>query len=219
MTAIAVPLTGLPAATVPHLPAELREDLAYALSADAAMAVHRSGGELYFAVGEGDDRTTAEALRADALPSDAEVGVIEEVDGQRETLVALRDRSDAASVAILDPITPFIARRHLDSAAMRLRREDVTIGPTPTGGWYFLGTRLETDELPDAIDGDVAHVVDTSVDADRTVGYLPILPAVGGETDLEQVGALLAAMRRSGRAVGPYTTAWFERRDGATDTS
>lgn len=200
-------------------------DLFHATSADAATAVHESGGDLAFAVADDAARTFADTLSRSALP-DAEVLRLElDVDtgiaDVGPALRAIRDHSDAASVGVIDPSVGLARRTHLDTAAMRLRREDVVIGPTPGGGWWYLGTRVGADELPEVLGDSVVGLLD-GLDPDTLeVGFLPLLPIIEDDADLGGLRELLGAMTRADRSVAPYAAAWFESTETTvrTDTS
>ncbi len=200
-------------------------DLYHATTADAATAVDESGGQLVLAVGQDSDASAfASEFPATVFP-DADIDELSlDEEGQSladaAALRAIRAHSDAATVGIIDPSVGLIRRRHLDTAAMRLRREDVVIGPTPEGGWYYVGTGLEAEELPDMLDPSLDRLMD-ELDEDLDIGFLPLLPVIRADHHLAGVGSLLEAMDRSGRRIAPYTRAWLESHGEtvATDTS
>lgn len=229
MTDVAIPAIppGRRASVAPFERPDL-EGLFRALTADAVAAAHESGGTPLIAIPADDEaaRTYAGEINEHVLPDGEAAAVFPVQDAGTGlspgvVLASVRERWEAASGAVLDPATPFVLRRHLDSAAMRLRRDDFTIGPTPGGGWYFLGTTLPGEEVPATVPTAVDELVRAlDTDGGRTVGFLPFLPAIRSADDLRGAAAVLAGMRAADRPVAPFSTAWLERVDTATtDTS
>lgn len=205
-------------------------DLFHAACADAASAVEESGGELYLAIttqepptGQRDARAFADELADTVLDEDATILDVPGEDGvpdTTQTLASVRADSDAASVAVLDPRVPLIGRQHLDTAAMRLRRNDVVIGPTPTGGCYFVGTSLAADALPRVWDTDIDATTRALAETDNALGFIAILPRLAHADTISGITALVNAFNRSDQSVAPFTRACLDRYDEiGTDTS
>lgn len=198
-------------------------DLFHALLADAIFAVDECGGGLYLIVGGRDERagTFVDELLNTVVEENVDPPVLRiETDGGfpsvGPSLQAVRRHSSAASVGVLDPRTLLIQRRHLDTAAMRLRREDVVFGPSPSGGYYFIGSALEEDALSATLPNDIDTATAVAAEGDRTVGFLEMLPVVTSEEQLESATGLVAAMQTGSRTVAPFTSAYLDER---TDTS
>lgn len=212
--------------SLPDTPAH--QDLFHALCADAIVAVHESGGDLYLVIPTDDPgaRSFATELQETVLPAGESAPLVDVPanDGEPDPLAALRtlrDQSTAASVALLDGRTSMIERTQLDSAAMRLRRDAVAIGPTPTGAWYYLGTSLPSDAWPATIASQIDSLAETFEQPDRAVGVLPLLPRIRSEESVEGMRAVLSARQSSNATVAPYTSAWLENGEvqGTIDTS
>lgn len=192
-------------------------DLYHALSADAVTAVYESGGALYLAIADGNAsaRRFAEELCETVLP-EAESAPIIAVQGDNgepipaHTLGVLRERSEAASIGVLDSRAALVERTHLDTAAMRLRRDEITLGPTPTGHWYYFGTSLPLDALPKRIDAPIDALTGSIESEDRSVGFLPMLLTIDSQRSIAGMRAILTAMSTGKAGVAPYTTAWLE---------
>lgn len=197
-------------------------DLFHALVADAALAVDESGGDLFLAVPASSESAVAfvEDIR-DTVLEDASNGTIVHVETDApippvgSTLRAVRDRSTAASIGVLDPATALVGRRHLDTAAMRLRRDDVVLGPTPEAGYFFFGTALDPETLPERMSPEF-DAVTTEAGERGSVGFLEMLPVVTRPDHVGSLAALVAGLNADNRTVAPFASAYFEER---TDTS
>lgn len=205
-------------------------DLYHALCADAISAVDESGGELFLATGATD--TAAQNFATDlqsAVLTDGDAAELLTVDRHedqpdfRSALASVRNASPAASVGILNPCVTLLGRQQLDTAAMRLRRDDTVIGPTPAGGWYYLGTQLEIDAVPESLSDDLARIAKLFADDDWRLGFLPLLPVINAPTDIAHMRTLVVSMHRGNRPISPYTAAWLDQysdiHDRRTDTS
>ena len=124
-------------------------DLYEALFRDAVLAVHRSGGELLVNYPVDDDLPAAH--RTDTAP-EAELrtlvadtlGGTEDVRFERQvgssfgaragnTVTHLLREENADSVAVVTPQAPMLSRTVIDSAAMKLRTNEVVLGPSTRG--------------------------------------------------------------------------------------
>ena len=203
-------------------------DLYAAALKDTFTAVERSGGDLLvnyrpddllpddFAVDEGaEDAQSAEAevraLAADALadPEEArfEVQVGSTVSARAGNTVShLLDEEGVQSAAVVPGTAPLLTRKEIDSAAMKLRRNEVVLGPSDRGGVYFAGF---TDTL-DFENAYAAPAVETLTrrarDAGHEVGFLPQLNRVETGGDLASLVPLLNARVAAERVVPEHTT-------------
>jgi glycosyltransferase A (GT-A) superfamily protein (DUF2064 family) len=214
---------------------------------DTFRAVEHSGGELLvnyrpddllsdeFAGEESaEDAKSAEAevraLAADALadPSEArfEVQVGSTVSARAGNTVShLLNEEEVQSVAVVPGTAPLLTRKEIDSAAMKLRRNEVVLGPSDRGGVYFAGF---TDTL-DFEDAYATPAVETLThharDAGHEVGFLPHMHCVETGDDLASLVPLLNARVNAERVVPEHTTIlvreWGlrveERADGGTE--
>lgn len=197
--------------------------LSAAMIRDAAAGAANSGGDLLVNHPTADQlpaeaRTGTEtvdelsALIEDAVPDPEAVRFEPQVGGSRperieNTVRHLLEEEDADSVAVLDGRAPTLDHTALDSAAMKLRRSEVVVGPAPGGRVAYLGL-TEPLELGDI--WSLASVVDRAVDAGYGVDFLPIHPRVDDEAGLATVVAQIRARRAAGRRVPEHTAAAIE---------
>lgn len=126
------------------------------------------------------------------------------------TVTHLLENEGASSVAVLEPDAPLVARKHVDSAAMKLRRNPVVLGPSQGGSVYFAGFREPIDfegawDVPE-----IGSVTARGVDAGHDVDFLHEQTRVRTSGDLVSLVAELRARRAAGRFVPAYTAAYVE---------
>ena len=233
MTTVAVfvdpPREGLVLPAVPEtspLTAVEAAELYAAMTGDVLRAVHGSGGDLLVNYRpdeliperfHGERRAEAEcrALVREALPADADVRVEVQVGSTfaaraGNTVTHLLEREEVASVAIVEATVPLLERTHVDNAAMRLRRTETVLGPTPAGDVYYAGF-TDTIDFADAFDPPALETLTTrSLDADNEVDFLPWLPTVRTGEDLVSVVSAIRARAAAGRTVPTSTAALIE---------
>ena len=227
MTAIAVPCPP-PGATAKfdHLLADssMQETdisrLIAAVCQDTILAAAASGGEPLIVPleleqslpGWADTQQVVGEFRS-AISEDAETipltSTIDETEHWFEDLLGIaRQQSDAASVGIVVPKTPLVQRRHLDAAAMRLRRNEITLGPSTGGDWYFVGSQRDvTLSLADAR-GKTQSILD-ALDSEHSIASLPFLPGYETVESLSALQTLIALARETGAPAAPHTEQWF----------
>ncbi len=216
------------AATSPLTEAEAAT-LYEAMAADAFHAAADSGGDLLVNyrpddelpdehVPEGADaEREVRDLVEDALDEDQveEARVEVQVGSSKHarvgnTVTHLLDNEEVASVGVFEPDAPLVARKDVDSAAMKLRRNPVVLGPSRGGRVYFAGFREPVD-FEGAWDApEVESVTARGVDAGWDVDFLPQQVRVRTGDDLVSLVAELRARRAAGRFVPAYTTAYVE---------
>ncbi|WP_135830035.1 TIGR04282 family arsenosugar biosynthesis glycosyltransferase [Halorussus halobius] len=228
MTVIAVladpPRPGL---VVPKLPASspLSEseaaDLYAASLKDTLRAVERSGGDLLVNY-RPDDRlpeayrqeesaqAAVRALAADAL-DDPEAARFEvQVGSDRaaragNTVTHLLDEEGVRSAAVVPGTAPSMTRKEVDSAAMKLRTNEVVLGPSERGGTYYAGF-TDTVDFEDAFAvPEVETLATRAADAGHSVALLPSAPRVGTGPELASLVAVLDARISAGLAVPEHT--------------
>lgn len=213
------------AGTSPLSPAEAT-DLYAAMLKDTFRAVARSGGELLVNYRPDellpeefrtDERPEAEvrALAADALDDLDDVRFEKQVGSTFDaragnTATHLLDGEDVASVAVIEGDTPFLARKDIDSAAMKLRSSEVVLGPAEGGRVYFLG-------LTDALDFDGAYtppeletLAHRGADAGHAIDFLPTLTKVETGRDLVSLVTTTNARKTAGRIVPEFTATFLD---------
>jgi len=196
-----------------------------AMVADACTAAVQSGGSLLVNYRPedllptehqtgGDPESELRDIVEDAVEDPDDVRFEVQVGSSHEARVGntvthlLRDE-DATTVALVDPRAPLLARKDLDSAAMKLRRRDVVLGPSDRGELHYAGFA----EPIDFAGAYTTPVVDTFAararDADLDVDFLAHRTLVTTGRDLETLLAVLSARRRAGRIVPTHTTSYL----------
>ena len=213
------------AATSPLTEAEAAE-LAAAMDRDVMRAVERSGADLLVNYLPEDllpeaHRTDAapeaelRALAADALEDVSDVRFEPQVGSTTSarvgnTVTHLLEEEEARSVAVLPGTTPFVTRTGIDSAAMKLRSNEVVLGPGARGSVYYAGF---TDTL-DFTDAMAPPALNTLAELARGAGheteFVPTQPTVETGDDLASVVAEIRARVAAGRAVPEFTAALIE---------
>jgi glycosyltransferase A (GT-A) superfamily protein (DUF2064 family) len=203
-------------------------DLYAATLKDTFRAIERSGGELlvnyrpddllpdeFAGEGNGEESRSPEAevraIVADALeaPSEArfEVQVGSTVSARAGNTVShLLEQEEVQSAAMVPGTAPLLTRKEIDSAAMKLRRNEVVLGPSDRGEVYFAGF---TDTL-DFEDAYATPAVETLTararDAGNEVGFLPHMHCVETGDDFASLVPLLNARVTAERVVPEFTT-------------
>jgi glycosyltransferase A (GT-A) superfamily protein (DUF2064 family) len=195
---------------------------------DTFRAVENSGGELlvnyrpddllsegHAADGsaESDQSAAAEvrALAADALadPDEArfEVQVGSTFSARAGNTVShLLDREEVRSAAVVPGTAPLLTRKEIDSAAMKLRRNEVVLGPSERSGVFFAGF-TDTIDFEDAYDTPAIETLTRRArDASHTVDFLPQMTRIETGADLESLVPLLNARVEAERVVPEHVT-------------
>ncbi|OYR45410.1 DUF2064 domain-containing protein [Halorubrum sp. Hd13] len=199
-------------------------DLYEALFRDAVLAVDRSGGELLVNYPVDDDLpaehrtdTAPEAelrtLVADTLGGTGDARFERQVGssfGARagNTVAHLLREENAHSVAVVTPQAPLLSRTVIDSAAMKLRTNEVVLGPSTRGRTYYAGFTAPIDfdgafEAPS-----LPTLAARGRDADRDVEFLESSPSMVDGADLLDAVPLLRARFAAERVVPDYTAAF-----------
>mgnify|MGYP000371509704 FL=1 len=200
-----------------------------AMAADAFRAVVESGGDLLVnyrpddllpdehvpadADAEAEVRSLVDDVLDDEEAADARVEV--QVGSSKHarvgnTVTHLLDAEDVASVAVLEPDVPLVARKHVDSAALKLRRNPVVVGPARGGRLYFAGFRDPIDFEGAWNAPEIENVTARGVDAGHDVDFLHEQTRVRTGDDLVSLVTELRARRAAGRFVPAFTTAFVE---------
>lgn len=196
-------------------------DLYAASLKDTFAAVERSGGELLVNYRpeemlpeeyHGDQSAEAEvrALAADALedPSDArfEVQVGSTFSARAgNTVTHLLDREEVQSAAIVPGTAPMLARKDIDGAAMKLRQNEVVLGPSERGGVYFAGFTGTVDFEDAYATPAIETLTARGADAGHDVEYLPAKSRIETGADLLSLVPILNARIAAGRIVPEHT--------------
>lgn len=234
---------GLAAAT--PLSEDEAVDLYAASVKDTALAVAASGGELL--VNYRPEETIPEAHRREegvaeetvrtmitealaAADHDADEVRFEPQVGSSfsaragNTVTHLLEEEDATSAAVTRGLVPLIERTHVDNAAMKLRRSEVVLGPTPGGSVGYAGF-AETVDFENAFtEPALETLTDRGVDTGHDVDYVPMLPRVDTPDGLATLVSTMRARARADRSVPHFTTGlvddfglYVASRDGETE--
>lgn len=199
-------------------------DLYAAMLRDSCRAVESSGGELlvnYRADEDipeeysGDQSAEAE-IRATVQPALADPDDVRfEVQvGSTfaarvgNTVTHLLEQESVNTAAAIEPTAPFIARQVVDNAAMKLRRQEVVLGPAGDGRVYYAGFGEPLDFTDVYAPPAVETLTERAADDGLAVGFLPMQPVLETATDLVTVLTQLRARQRAGQQV-PTDTAEF----------
>jgi hypothetical protein len=236
MTVVAVlvdpPRDGL---VLPDLPAETplsagqARQLYEAMVSDALLAAAESGGDLLVnyrsddqlpdehvpegADAEAEVRALVEEVLDEEQLEDARIEV--QVGSSRSarvgnTVTHLLETEEVGSVALLEPDAPTFLRKDVDSAAMKLRRSEVVLGPADDGDLYFAGFKAPVD-FEDAFAAPALENVNArAADAGHEVDFIAGRRRVRTGSALRTLVSELRARRAAGRLVPAYTTALVE---------
>lgn len=201
-------------------------DLYAAMLKDTFRAVASSGGELL--VNYRPEDLLPEAFRGEKSP-EAEIRALartalDDLDDVRfevqvgssfdsragNTATHLLEREEVKSVALLRGTTPFLTRKEIDGAAMKLRNNETVIGPAEGGRIYYLGLTAPIDfegvhTLPE-----LETVTNHAADAGHDIDFMPALTRVETGSDLVSVVSAINARRAAGRVVPMHTAAFVE---------
>ncbi|MEF8800242.1 MAG: hypothetical protein V5A38_07785 [Halolamina sp.] len=201
-------------------------ELAAAMAKDAMRAIDRTGGDLLVNFRPEDllpeehrTETSAEAevraLAADAL-DDPSVARFEPQVGSTQsarvgnTVTHLLREEEADSVAVLTGTTPFVTRPGIDQAAMKLRSNEVVLGPGHGGSIYYAGF-TDTVDFSDALETPpLWHLTDAARDEGYETEFLPMQPTVRTGDELATVVARIRARVAAERVVPEFTAARVE---------
>ncbi|WP_435194235.1 hypothetical protein [Natronomonas sp. EA1] len=180
-----------------------------AMTTDIVRAVEHSGGELLLNYRDVDDEAEAEVREMVAAETEdprCEVQVGETFSGiAGNTVTHLLETEEVVSAAIVEPSAAFLTRQVIDTAAMKLRRSEVVLGPTPSDGVYYAGFTDPIDFTDAYTAPPLETLTDRGLDSGYDVDFLQQLPVIETGADLAAALPLLRARERAGRIVPPHT--------------
>ncbi len=196
---------------------------------DALLAAERSGGELLVNYRPddllpdeyaGDESAEAEvrALAADALGGvedvrfEVQVGSTFDARAGNAATHLLREEG-VQSVAVVRGSAAFLTRTIVDSAAMKLRTNEVVLGPATGGRAYYAGFTEPIDYAGAFAPPELETLTARATDAGHSVEFLPMQPVVERGDDLLHLLPLLEA-RIEARRIVPKHAATFVREKG-----
>jgi len=199
-------------------------DLYRALTRDVCAAVEASGGDLlvnYRPVNRTDPTSTEDDPSARAAVESVVEDALEAPDAARyevqvgstfsarvgNTITHLLEREDVKSAAMLRPTAGLIERRHLDSAAMKLRQSAVVLGPA-TDGLVSFAAFAEPIDFEDAfVTPEIETLAARATDAGHDVDLVEMLPVADSTGGLATLVSQIRARQRAGLWVPQYTSA------------
>ena len=196
--------------------------LSEAMLRDTLRAVERSGGELLVNYRPDDhlpdasvdpDESAEDALRAIATdvlddPEEArfEVQVGSNFSARAgNTITHLLREEGVQSAAVVRGDAPFLLRSTVDSAAMKLRTNEVVLGPSTDGRVYFAGFKAPIDFEGAFTAPELETLVASANDADRGVGFMQMQPTVRTGSDLATLVSSIRARWQAERVVPEHT--------------
>jgi hypothetical protein len=197
------------------LDAEAAERLYTATLRDACAAVERSGGDLLvnYRTLDAPDEEAREAVAsavAPALddPEDARYEV--QVGSTRSarvgnTVTHLLEREAVRSAAVLDPAVALAERRHVDSAAMKLRGAEIVLGPTATGGVWYAGFTEPVDFTDALAAPSLRTLAERGSEEGFDVDFLEQRPLVSDDAGLASAVVSVQSRTIAGQPVPGYT--------------
>jgi len=198
------------------LEAEAATELYTATLRDACAAVERSGGDLLvnYRVPERVEPDDAEAAVASALapalddPGSTRYEV--QIGSTRSarvgnTVTHLLEREGVRTAAVVDPAVALLERRHVDSAAMKLRGDEVVLGPTPGGEVWYAGFSEPVD-FTDALTAPSLRTLTERATAEEFgVDFVESLPLVSDPAGLASAVVLARTRQLAGKPVPQHT--------------
>lgn len=192
-----------------------------AMLRDVCDAVADSGGDLLVNYRPDDALPDAHAGDAEGQLRDVvsevaedaryEVQVGESFSGRvGNTVTHLLAEEGADSVGVVEPSAAFLTRSLVDSAAMKLRRSEVVLGPADGGRVHYAGFTDAVDFAGAYTAPAVETLTDRACDAGHEVDFLRSAPVVETGRDLAGAVALLRARRRAGRIVPDHLASFVE---------
>ena len=206
--------------------------LAAAMLKDTLRAVEASGGELL--VNYRPDNLLPDAHVDPGVSAEAELRSVAE-DALRDpeaarfeiqvgstpsaragnTATHLLEQEAVQSVAIVRGDAPLLRRSTVDSAAMKLRTNEVVLGPSTDGRVYYAGFTAPIDFEGAFTTPELETLVDRANDAGVDTEFVGMLPTVRTGADLATLVSSIRARWQAGRVV-PEHTAEFVVETGLT---
>lgn len=194
-------------------------ELYAAMLADVCQAVDASGAELLVNYrpdeqvpeGKEDSESAVRAAVEDAVDTDEirfEVQVGSTFDARvGNTITHLLEREGVRTAAVVTPSAALLGRQHIDGAAMKLRSNDVVLGPSTDGRVSYAGFAEPIDFDAAFATPQIETLVQRATDAGLTTDFLPTIPILETERDFATVVPQVRARQRADRIVPARTAA------------
>lgn len=198
-----------------------------AMFKDVMIAIEHSGGELL--INYQSTENLPSEFNSDTDPADELASIATSVlDGEprlekqvgsnkyeryRNTITHLLDVESVQSAAFVPACTPLMTRVIIDSAAMKLRRHEVVVGPTVNGDLYYAGFTAVPDlSIPRDI-SPVEAVARHAVKAGFMVDVLKDGHIVSDAGSLAELLLRVRTLRAANHPVPTFTAQWFDEHD------
>jgi len=199
-------------------------ELYEAMLRDTFLAVARSGGDLLVNYRSNDDLPAEyqteidpvaelRSIAADTLADISNVRFEPQVGSTvsaraGNTLTHLLDNEEVASAAVVFGTSPLLSRLQVDSAAMKLRTNEVVLGPAADGRVYYAGF-TEPVDFTESFEGiELQRLTNRAGDADLDTEFIPMSPRVETGQDLLSLLPLLRSRFTAERIVPEYTASF-----------
>lgn len=134
-------------------------------------------------------------------------------------LTHLLESEGEGTVGFVDPTACLLRREHLGSLMMKLRTNEMVVGPAPDGRVYGAAFSAPIDFADALATPAVETLTGRGTAAGLDVDFLPLLPVVETAGDLASVLSLVRARDAAGVNVPSRTVATFEALDLAVDAT
>lgn len=134
-------------------------------------------------------------------------------------LTHLLESEGEQTVAFLDPTAPLLRREHLGNLMMKLRTNELVVGPAPGGRVYGAAFSAPIDFADALATPAVMTLTERGTAADLHVDFLPLLPVVETPADLASVLSLVRARDAAGLNRPARTAATLDALDLAVDAT
>jgi hypothetical protein len=131
------------------------------------------------------------------------------------TVTHLLREEDAPSVSVVWPTAPLVRRSTIDGASMKLRHNEVVLGPTHAGRAFLAGFTEPVDFAGAFGDGELETLARRGHDADCDVEFIHTSPRLDQPGGLASLVPLLRSRVIAERVV-PAETATFVHERGVT---
>jgi len=195
---------------------EAATELYTATLRDACVAVERSGGDLLvnYRAPDGIEPDDAEdavsSALAPALDDPASARYEVQIGSTRSarvgnTVTHLLEREGVRTAAVVDPAVALIERRHVDSAAMKLRGDEVVLGPTPRGEIWYAGFAEPVDFTDALAAPSLRTLTECARDEGFGIDFVESLPLVSDPAGLASAVVLARTRQLAGKPVPEHT--------------
>ena len=195
-----------------------------AMLRDTMLAVDRSGCELLVNYrpdemlpeehrSEIDPAAELRSIAADTLDDVSDVRFEPQVGSTvsarvGNTITHLLREEGVKSAAVVFGTAPLVTRMLVDSAAMKLRTNEVVIGPATEGRLYYAGF-TEPVDFAEVFEGiELQRLTNRASDAGLDTEFLPMNPTVDSKQDLLSLLPMLRSRFTAERIVPEYTASF-----------